>query len=821
MALFFKWLLRVTIAAIGCVCLVGAFFYYVGTRSLPDYDRTVALPGLEAEVEVVRDTFAIPHIQGQSDADVFRALGYAHAQDRLWQMTLLRRTAQGRLSELFGEDTYKIDELLRRLDLYGLAVRSTYALDADITANLEAYAEGVNARIFEINEGALGRGAPEFFLFSPTIAPWQPADSLSILNLMGVQLSSHLEEEVLLARTLLMMDEARVKDLLPDVPGPGVIGLKKVAQLTAPAGPVLASADLTSHPLSPFKARPFAGASNAWAATAERTATRGTLLANDPHLGLTAPSIWYLARLGLMAGPVMGGTIPGVPAVLVGRNDRIGWGLTTAYVDDVDVYIEKVNPDDASQYLTPDGFKSFETRQSIINIKDAQPRTVELQWTENGPVLPGEHYSLVAVTPPGHVTSVAWTLLNDHNTSIQAAMRLMQASTLDDAFKAGQDYVAPAQNLTVADQSRVGLKIIGNIPVRDVAHASQGRIPSQGWIPENRWKGMLPASDNPKVVDPEGGIVGNTNNKTVDAPFPDHVSFVWGDTQRVKRWQRLMQTRRVHTRDSFIEAQLDIVSPTARGLLPLVAADLWFADAGAVPGTPAADRKLALELLSNWNGEMSEHLPEPLIYTAWMRELQFRLIRDDLGPLAEEYTHLEPLFIERVFRNTDGAGAWCDVVQSAPKETCTDIARAALDDAIVWIKSTYGDDLAAVRWGTAHEATHDHTVLGEVPVLNWLVNIRQSTSGGDNTLMRGLTSGDLPHPFRNVHGAGYRGVYDFADPNSSVYMISTGQSGHPFSRHYDDLATRWRRGEYVPMSLDLDLARAANVGVTRLVPGSQ
>ncbi|MEH6741248.1 MAG: penicillin acylase family protein, partial [Sulfitobacter sp.] len=190
----------------------------------------------------------------------------------------------------------------------------------------------------------------------------------------------------------------------------------------------------------------------------------------------------------------------------------------------------------------------------------------------------------------------------------------------------------------------------------------------------------------------------------------------------------------------------------------------------------------------------------------------------ELGPLTSEFNHVEPLFIERVFRDVGGASAWCDVFQSAPLETCADMARLALDDALLQISQRYGTALESLRWGDAHQATHDHPVLGSMPVLRYFVNIRQSTSGGDHTLMRGLTKGTDPDPFQNVHGAGYRGVYDFADPDSSVFISSTGQSGHFLSRHYDDLAQLWRRGEYIPMSLDQDLARAAAVGVTLLIP---
>src|SRR6056297_1703315 len=328
--------------------------------------------------------------------------------------------------------------------------------------------------------------------------------------------------------------------------------------------------------------------------------------------------------------------------------------------------------------------------------------------------------------------------------------------------------------------------------------------------------GNLPPGANPTFPDPPGGIVANTNNKTVDRPFPRHLSFYWGDTQRIQRLTRLLQSREVHTRESFIEAQLDTVSPAARGLLPLLGRDLWFTGEAAPEGTAERRRQRALELLADWNGEMNEHFPEPLIYAAWVRAVQERLIRDELGPMAADFTQVEPVFIERVFRDIDGAGAWCDVIQSAPEESCADIASLALDDALLFVSETWGESFESLRWGDAHEAAHDHPVLGDVPGLNWVVNIRQSTSGGDFTLMRGQTAGRGPNPFLSTHGAGYRGVYDFADPDSSVFIIATGQSGHPLSRHYDDLGELWRRGEYVPMSLDPELARAAAVGVTRL-----
>ncbi len=820
MAKVFRWLLRIFtgLAAIVLVGLVVAF--WLASRSLPDYDASYRLAGLAGPVDIVRDNANVPHVFGETDPDVFFGLGFAHAQDRLWQMMLQRRKAQGRLSEMFGERGFATDELMRRLDLYGAARSSVAALNPETVRALEAYSAGVNAWLATVNKEALGRGAPEFFLFSNVIAPWQPADSVALVKLMALEMSGQIANEVLLARTTLLLPDARVRDIIPEVPGSGIAELPEYASLfpTLPRHAQLAPQP--PAPFSPLGRRAFSGASNAWAAAPSRSASGSTLLANDPHFTFSAPSLWYLARLELASGGVIGATVPGIPAVLIGRSDDLGWGLTSAYLDDQDLFIERLNPDNPNEVVTPEGFTPLKSRPSIIKIKGKRPRTITLQWSENGPILPSDQANLAAITPPGHVVSLAWTGLDPADTSLNFMIGLMGAKTVRQAIDLGADHVVPAQNLMLADKTTIAMKTIGRMPRRNDRQQNQGRMPAPGWIATNHWQGTFNYAANPEFIDPIGGIVGNTNNKMVDRPFPLHVSYFWGDTQRIQRWRRLMQNREVHTRDSFVETQLDTVSFTARSLLPLIAADLWFTGEAAPDGTPERLRQRALALLAQWNGEMNEHMPEPLIYAAWLRALQDRLIRDELGPLAREFTHVEPLFIERVYRDIEGASVWCDVIQSSVQETCTDTARQALDDALLWIGETFGGELEALRWGDAHTATQDHSVLGQVPLLRYLVNIRQSSSGGDNTLMRGLTSGREPAPFQNVHGAGYRGVYDFADVDASLFIISTGQSGHPLSRFYDDLSERWQRGEYLPMSLDPDLARAASVGTTRLLPAN-
>jgi penicillin amidase len=525
-----------------------------------------------------------------------------------------------------------------------------------------------------------------------------------------------------------------------------------------------------------------------------------------------------LARMDLAEGPVIGGTIPGIPAVIDGRNANLGWGLTSSYLDDQDVYIERLNPDDPEQYLTPEGWRDFARREVSIGVRDAEPVRVTLRATRHGPVIPGDSFGAAAITPPGHVAALAWTGLTADDRSVGAAIALMRAQTIQQARDAARDHVAPSLNLTLADRTSIALQMTGVAPRRQAGHTSEGRIPAPGWLAVNDWQGMRAFEENPYVVDPPSGIVVNTNNRITDAAFPDHLSFDWGDTYRIIRAGRLLGDRQFHSRDSFVEIQTDAVSEAARVLLPLIARDLWYSGEPAATDSIERRRQEALERLANWNGEMSEHTAEPLIYAAWLRALKRRLVQDELGAMAALVPGAEPLFIERVYRNVDGAGAWCDVTQTTAVETCADMSRRALDDALIELEEAHGVRMEGWRWGDAHQALHRHQTLGSLPVLRAFANIRQSTPGGDHTLLRGQTTAAGPEPYLNVHAAGFRAVYDFSDPDSSLYIVATGESGHPLSRHYDDLAAIWRRSEYIPMSLDPSLARAGAVGITRLQP---
>jgi penicillin amidase len=817
MTVILRWLLRIFGAAAAALALGAGLAWYLVSRSLPQYSGTLTLAGLGGEVRITRDANAVPHIRATTDRDAFFALGLVHAQDRLWQMELNRRAAQGTLSAIFGERTLGLDRLVKTLDLYGLASRSVEHQTAETQAALEAYAEGVNAWIRHVNDEALGRGAPEFFLFGGALAPWTPADSAAILKLMALRLSNAALNEIRRARFLLALSAEQVADILADDPNrtvtapPRYSGLFPGARFgTAPA----AAPDPWMEAFGPAPAPELAGASNAWAVDGSRASGGKPLLAADPHLWLSAPGVWYLADVQGPGLAVMGGTLPGVPVVLIGRNRDLAWGLATTNADDQDIFIEKLDPEDPGRYRTPEGWAAFAERPIRIEVAGGQAVTDVVRATRHGPVLAPDQFGVGAVTPEGHVAALAWTAFTPEDRTLSAAMAVMRADGVTAAVAASEMALAPAQNLVLADRSGVAMVMAGRVPQRNADSRTRGRVPAPGWAAENDWLGLRPAILNPRVIRPAEGAVANANNRITDAPYPNHVSFDWEYPYRIRRLSKELSGRAFHSREGFVALQNDAVSEMARAVLPLIARELWWGEA------PEDDerRRLALDMLKRWNGAMDRHSPEPLIFYEWMRMLTRRLAADELGPLLPAVEGPRPLFVERVFRDVDGAARWCDVDKTPEAESCAEMASLALDDALASLVRGHGANLQGWRWGAAHVAVHRHTPMGHIALLAPFFNIENETSGGNYTLLRGQTPGDGPQPFRNVHAAGMRMVVDFADPDGSVMIASTGQSGHPFSRWYDHFAGLWARGDTIPMSMSDEDAAAGAVGVMLLRP---
>jgi len=374
--------------------------------SLPRFSGVERVAGIDARIEIVRDAHGIPRVFAKTPHDAWFAMGYVHAMDRLWQMDVARRLTQGRLSERFGAVALSTDRLMRALDMDGYAERALEGLSAEARGVLDAYASGVNARIEQNAAQGHGRGAPEFYVFGGEIDPWTPADSLSILKGMAFQISrGALAKEVKRGRMSLGLQPQQVHDLFPDYPGQGV-GALPLIRSEGQAMP-----DATLFALGDLGDEFAAGASNAWAVDGRHTASRAPLLAADPHLPLTAPGIWHPVQVNGPGIALIGASLPGLPAIVIGRNDRIAWGITAAEIDDLDVFIEQTDPEDPTRYRTPDGWEAFDTRDETIRVHNGAPVEVMVRGTRHGPVLPITVAGLAAVTPRDHVPALSWTAL--------------------------------------------------------------------------------------------------------------------------------------------------------------------------------------------------------------------------------------------------------------------------------------------------------------------------------------------------------------------------------------------------------------------------
>ena len=816
----FRWSLRAFLVLLFIFIISISTSYYLIIRSIPEFNAEYSLDGLKDRVEITRDRSSIPHIIGSNDNDIFFGLGFVHAQDRLWQMMLMRRTSQGKLSEIFGQKTVKTDILMRELGIYQSAKKSLQIQDSDTLSALVAYSNGINRWIETVNKKALGRGAPEFFLFKKKISPWVPEDSIAVLNLLSFQLSTNIQEEIIRA---LASERLTIKEytlLFGDSP-------PKELKLSMDHSRIKKEVKTTLNPLKnalqtnkdfQLYNKAMGGASNVFAIGPTRSVSKSTLLANDPHLSLTAPSIWYLARLGLKSGDAIGATIPGIPSILSGRTDKTAWGITSAYVDDQDIFLEKLNPLNNNQYETEFGSLDFELNETIIKVKDSPDVAVTIKKTRNGPILSGNQFNIRSVIPEGYLASLSWTALSTKNTSLQAVIRIMKAQDVKGILNAGSEFYAPAQNLVAIDKTTIAIKTIGKIPKRTAGHTTNAKTPSEGWISQNRWNGYFSYSSNPENISPKSGTIINTNNRLVNSKFPNHITYDYGDTQRVIRLKKLISKRPIHTKESLIEYQQDIVSVTAQNILPIVASSLWAKKAKTTDHKFSTLEVIGLDLLANWTGEMSKYQPEPLIYVAWMRNLQMSIVQDELGNLSNQFQKFNPDFIKKVFLEKSIENSWCNLLVTNEVETCQEIAETSYKVTIAQLAKTYGSSITDWQWGSAHKSLHKHSTLGTTPLLDLFFNIKHSASGGENTIQRAAISNHGENPYENIQGPGYRAIYDLSDPDSSLYIISTGQSGNVFSKHYDDLNSLWSRGEYITMSLNLNTVKAGSTGLTVLIP---
>jgi penicillin amidase len=817
-----RWL-GISLAGMIAVAGAGAGLGYLLLRNtVPPASGKLAMAGLSAPVEVVRDTEGVPHIFAKTTDDLYMALGFVHAQDRLWQMELARRTGQGRLSEIFGERTFTTDVFLRTLDVYGHAERSLGGLPAETRKALEAYARGVNAFLKRPGSGLTPRLPPEFLLLLHEPEPWSPADSAVIAKLMALQLSMNLKHELMrLTLAGQGLSAREIEDLLPSDAGdspPPLPDLAALYPLKRPMAPVR-KADALGGPGSPLDKLigqlVGAGASNNWVVSGARTKSGKPLLANDPHLHLEAPSVWYLAHLALEtpgAEPfnVVGASIPGMPRIVLGRTDRVAWGFTNTGPDVQDVFIEKVNPDNPKEYLTPDGWRPFEVEDMAITVKGVGTRTVARKRTRHGPVLPGFYYDLEGLLGAEHVAALKWTALSDDDTTLAAGMLDPKMRSVADYMEAVHLFVAPMQSMVVADvDGAIGLIAPGRVPVRDPKNTMAGRAPVPGWDATYDWKGYLKIDEVPRVLDAGIGAIGTANARMVDPDYPHHLTYDWDASFRQQRIKELIFDKDQHDMASMLAAQTDVASLAIARLQPLMIA--------AAQGSGAVDQAV-LDRLTTWDATMRADRAEPLIFTAWMREAVKVVYGDDLGTALDRYLDYRALALIRLLEGRATSRDWCDDRTTPERETCATAMATALNRALRDLEARYGKDRSLWRWGTAHRAVSEHRPFGSIGWLARFFNVEVRTPGGNYTLNRGRTYLDSKHPYANKHAAGFRAIYDLADLERSLYVQSTGQSGNPLSPFYRSFARRWAEGKYIEIPTRREAIAKVLLGTWTLTP---
>jgi penicillin amidase len=781
-----KWLLRALLILTAFAVIFGAAGYLWLRQSLPELDGEAAAPGLAAEVDVVRDRWGVPHVYAQSQAEAAYGLGYAHAQDRLWQMELQRRIAAGRLSEALGAATLPTDRFLRALDFYRHVEQAWPKLDADTRQVLEAYAAGVNAYI-ATRGGPLHPLPPESLILGLEPEPWRPLDSLAILKLLALDLAGNWSSELLRFRLADRLSAKQINELFPPY------------RAEAPRGPALPQAHT---PLGE------GAGSNNWAVSGAHSATGKPLLANDPHLGFQAPSIWYFAHMSWPEHEVIGGSIPGLPAIVLGHNQRIAWAFTNTGPDVQDLYIEKLDPSDPGRYLTPDGSRPFERRRVTVKVKDAPDVILELRETRHGPVLSDVHGPAARAAPPGHVIALRWTALDDDDLTAQAGSRMALAQDWPGFVAALRDFHGPQQNVLYADiDGNIGFIAPARVPRRKPENRIQGYMPQPGWDAAYDWNGYIPFDELPRAFNPASGALATANNKIVPDDYPYTLTLEWAEGYRAQRIFSLLAGRRKHSAESFRAMQQDVLSPMAVELLPLL-----------LRPEPTSERgRTGRELLRAWDGSLDANRPEPLIFAAWRRELGRRLYADELGDMFEEAWSQRPAFMVNVLSGR--TPEWCDDVTTERAESCDEQVVRALDAALAWGVDRWGEDVRRWRWGEAHVARFRHRAFGQVPVLGWFFNLDEPTGGGPFTINAGAYRlADPTQPFADIHGPSMRAIYDLDDPDRSIFIHTTGQSGNPLSPLYRNFLGLWGRGEYIPMTTRRDQIEAGSLGRLRLIP---
>ncbi|MGD8487475.1 MAG: penicillin acylase family protein [Anaerolineae bacterium] len=798
-----RLLSRIVFVVLVVVLLLGLLLFgyaFLQTRlSWPKTQGTIAVEGLDDEVTVLRDSWGVPHIYAANEHDLFFAQGYVHAQDRFWQMEFWRRAGTGRLAEILGESALGSDRFIRTIGWHRTAAQELNQLDDTTRSILQAYADGVNAYV-DSHEGRLGL---EFKILGLTGVkidpePWEPLHTLTWAKVMSWDLSGNMNSELLRAHIAARLGPEAVDELMPPYPDDYPVIVPN--PLTGETLDAVPEAAFSTHTLG-------AGqdiGSNNWVVAGSKTESGMPLLADDPHLGIQMPSIWY--EIGLHCEPVgadcpynvVGSSFASAPGVIIGHNDSIAWGVTNLGPDVQDLFIERVNPDDPNQYEFEGEWLDMEIIREEISVSGREePEVVTVRVTRHGPIMNDVAGGTEEDWSFGwQPLALAWTAL-EPCTLMRSVWMLDQASNWEEFRQALSYWDAPSQNFVYADvEGNIGYQAPGRIPVRA---AGDGSMPVPGWTGEFEWEDEIPFDDLPRAFNPTEGYIATANNAVVSTEFPYFLAVDWAPGYRVRRIVDVLESS-----DSLTLADMQALHGDSYGV--------WASD--ALPYLTAwqtEDPRLseALELLRSWDGQATRDSAATALFEAMRLHLIDLTFGDELGEQLLERAR-GSLIVALLAQLPDEASPWFDNIHTGPIEARDDVLRLAFEAAIVELEESLGPEMSQWRWGELHTATFENQSLGQsgIGIIESVVN--RGPVAVDGTIATVNNTGYRPSaPYDVAVVPSYRQIVDMADFANSVSMHTTGQSGHPFHQHYDDMIDPWRNIEYHPMLWERAAVEAA------------
>lgn len=768
------------------------------------------LHSLKATTTITRDSHGVVHIEGKSERDIYFAMGFAHAQDRMWQLELERRVAAGRLSETFGERTIRQDIWFRTLGLYAAAATAWPALSTEAQDSLTAYADGINAWI------DTGRTLPpEFLLLDIKPTHWRPLDSLALMKLLALDLGGNLTQEIehYLSQQTLSADQLKsLYGRYPDT-APTTVTSDHVAPLQAQT--LIRLHKLQSQIENDFQIGGRYVGSNAWVIAGRLTANGKPILANDPHMGLQIPSLWYAVSQSGGRLKTQGMSLVGLPVVVFGKNEQIAWGGTSMMADTQDLYFEQMDGLDRSKYRSGDQWKQFSVRNEVIQVKapfpaslhgPLQPVSITVRESERGPVISD------VVATFDQAVSLRWTALDAGDTTYESFFRLSYAQNWD-AFKAAlSNHVAPALNMLYVDQgNNIGYIGAGKIPVRS---SGEGNFPSPGWLTSYRWDHFIPAASMPQSYNPKRGFLVSANNKVIGPEYPYFISNDWAPPARARRIEQLIE-RRLAANQTITLAdvqtmQSDVSNLEAKAILPILT---------RIHGDDSQQRK-ALQYLADWNGEMAVGSQAATIYTVWMDHLRTQLFGPSLqgnwnaeeknSYLTTLTSHLPVSTVQTALSSSSGVD-WC--AAHSHGGNCDYVLKKALKESLKELEKLQGSAIENWKWGDVHAIHFKHTPFSDVRLLNKFFERKLASGGAPDTInaTNSTFAGSLGYV--QDFGAAFRQIMQPGD-GSHLYIIATGQSGHPLSAHFDDMIAPYGHGQY----FELPTGRGPDADVLTLEP---